>query len=244
MLKKLYDKSDLLFAIIWIVLYCVLMSLGDGLSTKLGVQKSVTAFIGLVLSAVLFLFLKKNGLFKAYGLSKSKASLRKMLYYLPILIIITSNLWYGIALNYGALETFLYIFSMLCVGFLEEMIFRGLLFEAMRKSNVKTAIIVSSVTFGIGHIVNLINGSGAELLSNALQVVYATAAGFMFVMIYYRSNSLLVCIGAHGIFNALSVFANEGNLTPNREVLVAILLTLITGSYALYLACTQKEKSE
>lgn len=40
---------------------------------------------------------------------------------------------------------------MLCVGFLEEMIFRGLLFEAIAKENVKKAIIISSVTFGIRH---------------------------------------------------------------------------------------------
>ena len=99
----------------------------------------------------------------------------------------------------------------------------------------KAAIIVSSVTFGIGHIINLINGSGAELLPNLLQVLYATAAGFMFVMMYYKSKSLIVCIVSHGIFNALSVFANESSATSEMRILTAILLTFITGSYALYL---------
>ena len=131
---------------------------------------------------------------------------------------------------------------MLCVGFLEEVIFRGLLFEAMRKDSVKAAIIVSSVTFGIGHIINLINGSGAELLPNLLQVIYAAAAGFMFVMMYYKSKSLFVCITAHGAFNALSVFANEANATPGMRILTAILLTVITGSYALYLALSMRKK--
>lgn len=130
---------------------------------------------------------------------------------------------------------------MLCVGFLEEIIFRGLLFEAMRKDNEKAAIIISSVTFGIGHIINLINGSGADLITNLLQVIYATAAGFMFVMMYKKSKSLLACIGAHGIFNALSVFANEANTTTEMRILTAILLTVITGSYALYLALSIKK---
>ena len=49
---------------------------------------------------------------------------------------------------------------MLCVGFAEEVIFRGFLFRAMEKDNVKTAIIGSSVTFGLGHVLNLVNGSG------------------------------------------------------------------------------------
>ena len=239
-LKKLYDKSKIWFAVSWIIAYCVLLSVGDALSASIGIDKSVTLAIGILLSGIILLFLKKHGLFSDYGLCKPKASAKSMLYYIPILIMLTANLWYGVTLNYGALETALYILAMFCVGFLEEVIFRGLLFEAMRKDSVKAAIIVSSVTFGIGHIINLINGSGAELLPNMLQVVYATAAGFMFVMMYYKSKSLLVCIAAHGIFNALSVFSNEANATSEIRILTAILLTAITGSYALYLALSMK----
>ena len=242
-LKKLYDKSKIWFAVLWIITYCVLMSAADAISASIGIDKSVTLAIGIILSATLWLFLKKNRLFADYGLCAPKRSARSMLYYVPILIMLSANLWYGVTLNYGAIETVLYILAMLCVGFLEEVIFRGLLFEAMRKDNVKAAIIVSSVTFGIGHIINLINGSGAELLPNLLQVVYATAAGFMFVMMYYKSKSLLVCIAAHSIFNALSVFANEAGATNKMRILSAILLTVITGSYALYLAFSMKGKA-
>ena len=241
-LKKLYDKSQIWFAVAWIIAYCVLMSVGDALSALIGMDKSVTLAIGIVLSGIILLFLKKHGLSRDYGFCKPKASAKSMLYYIPILIMLTVNLWYGVSLNYDALETVLYILAMLCVGFLEEVIFRGLLFEAMRKDNVKAAIIVSSVTFGIGHIINLINGSGAELLPNLLQVIYATAAGFMFVMMYYKSKSLIGCIVAHGAFNALSVFANEANATAEMRILTAILLTVITGSYALYLALSMKGK--
>ena len=167
-----------------------------------------------------------------------------MLYYLPVALMMTANLWYGVTLNYGALESVLYILSMLCVGFLEEVIFRGLLFGVMRKENEKVAVLVSSVTFGAGHIINLVNGSGAELLPNLLQVIYATAAGFMFVMMYVKSGSLWVPIAAHGIFNALSIFADEAGATIERRILTALLLTLITGVYALYLALTMKGKTK
>ncbi|MBR7116794.1 MAG: CPBP family intramembrane metalloprotease [Clostridia bacterium] len=243
-LKKLYDKSKIWFAVTWIIAYCVLMSVGDALSLLIGVDKSITLAVGIILSAVLLIFLKKFGLFAEHGICLPKASARSMLYYLPILVMLSANLWYGTALNYGALETVLYILAMLCVGFLEEVIFRGLLFDAMRKDNVRAAVIVSSLTFGIGHIINLINGSGAELLPNLLQVVYATAAGFMFVLMYYKSESLLVCIAAHGIFNALSAFANEASATAEMRILTALLLTVITGSYALYLALSMRKKDE
>jgi hypothetical protein len=38
---------------------------------------------------------------------------------------------------------------------IEEVIFRGFLFKALQKDKLSVAIIVSSVTFGFGHIVNL-----------------------------------------------------------------------------------------
>ena len=244
MLKKLYDKSRIWFAVAWIIAYCVLLSVGDSLSAVIGVEKSVTLAVGLLLSAILLIFLYKHGLFVKYGLCRPKTPTRSMLFYAPILVMLTVNLWYGVTMNYGIAETLLYILSMLCVGFLEEVIFRGLLFGAMRKDSEKAAIIVSSLTFGIGHIINLINGSGAELIPNLLQVIYATAAGFMFVMIYLKTDSLLVCIAAHGIFNALSVFADESGATPEMRILTAITLTVITGAYAGYITLTMKRKDE
>ena len=243
MLKKLYEKSNIWFAVAWIIAYCVLMSVGDSLSQMLGVQKSLTLPIALLLSVILFTFLKKNGLCEEYGLCPSKTSARAMLYYLPVFLMLTANLWFGVTFNYGAVETVLYILTMLGVGFLEEVIFHGLLFGAIKKENLTSAIIVSSVTFGIGHIINLVNGSGADLLPNLLQVVYATAAGFMFVMMYYRSKSLILCIAAHGLFNAISVFAND-NLSNGQRILSCILLTVITGGYATYLALAGREKRE
>jgi membrane protease YdiL (CAAX protease family) len=243
MLKKLYDKSRIWFALAWIIAYCVLMSVGDSISSVIGVEKSLTLPIGLLLSAILLSFLKRNGLFESYGLCASKATACSMLYYLPVFAMLTTNLWYGVTMNYGLPETLLYILSMFCVGLLEEVIFRGLLFNAMRVDSVKWAVIVSSVTFGIGHIINLVNGSGAELIPNLLQVVYATAAGFMFVMIYCKTESLIGCIIVHGLFNALSVFSNESAATTETRIIFCILLTAITAAYAVYLALTMKVKT-
>ena len=235
MLKKLYDKSKIWFSVLWIVVYCVLMSAGDSVSQLVGIEKSITLIIGLTLSLILLLFLKKNKLFKDYGFCLPAVSHKTMLYYIPLLVMLTANLWYGVSLNYTILETVIYILTMLCVGFLEETIFRGLLFEAMRKDNQKIAIIVSSITFGIGHIINLFNGSGAALLPNLLQVVYATSASFMFVIIYCKSKSIIPCIVSHGLFNSLSAFSNASILTTKNQIISSILLTLITSFYAIYL---------
>lgn len=241
-MKKLYAKNETSFAILWIIVYCVLFSVGDNLSEAFGIEKIVALPIALLLSIFLLVFIKKNGLSEKYGLCKSNVPASKMLFYIPIIIIITMNLWYGIALSLSPLETVLYILTMLCVGFIEEIIFRGFLFKSMVKSNPTTAIIVSSVTFGIGHIINLINGSGAELLPNILQVIYAIGFGFMCVMIFYKSGSIIPCVVVHSLFNALSVFANEAQITTNEQIISCIILTVLSGSYALYLALKFKDK--
>jgi membrane protease YdiL (CAAX protease family) len=243
MLKKLYEKSELWFAMAWIIAYVVLASTGDNISADLGIDKIVTLPILIAMSAILYFFVRKNGLIEKYGLCKSKLPAAKMLYYIPLLVLLTANLWYGGAMNQSPLETVLFILSMFCVGFLEEVIFRGLLFQAMAKDGVKSAIIVSSLSFGIGHVVNLINGSGADLLPNLLQVMYAVAIGFAFVMIYCRTGSLIPCIIVHSVFNGLSAFANEAVMTPQRQILSGVLLTVIAGGYALYLALAWKEEN-
>ena len=244
MLKKLYEKSELWFSIVWIIAYVILASIGDNLSLEIGIEKVVTLPMLIILSFILFFFIRKNKLYNKYGLCKSNVNHSKMLFYIPLIILITTNLWYGVTLNFTYLETVFYILSMFCVGFLEEMIFRGLLFKAMEQNDVKSAIIVSSVTFGIGHIVNLINGSGANLISNLLQVVYAMAIGFTFVMIFYKTKSILPCIMTHSIFNALSAFSNEAIMIPQNEIISGIIITIIAGVYALYITFMIKEKDK
>lgn len=241
-MKKLYTKNENSFAILLIILYCVLFSVGDNISDAFGIAKIATFPIALLLSIIILLFIRKNGLSEKYGLCKSKVPASKMLFYIPIMIIITMNLWYGIALKLSVLEAVLYILTMLCVGFLEEIIFRGFLFKSMLKDNPTSAIIISSVTFGIGHIINLFNGSGAELLPNILQVIYAIGFGFMCVMIFYKSGSMIPCIIVHSLFNALSVFANEAELTANEQIISCIILTVLSGSYALYITLKFKDK--
>ena len=159
----------------------------------------------------------------------------QLLWYLPLAALISNNLWFGLRWNLPLHETLLYIGSMICVGFVEEVIFRGFLFNAMRKDGLKSAVIVSSLTFGIGHIVNLFNGSGAQLLSNLCQVGYATAIGFLFVILFLKTGSLIPCIVTHSAVNALSVFANESAITAAQEIFSAITISVIALAYSVYL---------
>lgn len=234
-MNQLYKKSELAFSIISIVIYVVTLSFADNISKTLGVEKLITAIISAVLTIIFVIWMKKNELFHKYGLCKSEMSASQLLYYIPLVIIISVNLWFGVRLNYSITETVFFVISMIFVGFLEEIIFRGFLFTAMNKDNVKIAILVSSVTFGMGHIVNLINGSGANVFSNLLQVVYATAVGFLFTIIFYKSKSLWPCIITHSLVNALSAISNNGILNSSVEIIITLIWSFISIFYAIYI---------
>ena len=237
-MKKLYEKNELTFAIVWIVVYCVLQSLANPLNKTIGVAYAACAAFCVLQTVVLFAFIRKNNLQKRYGLCKSPVPARRFLYYVPLVILASGNLWNGFALNYSPAETALRVVCMLCVGFLEEVIFRGLLFTAIAKDNIKSAIVISSVTFGVGHIINLFNGSGMDLVNNLCQIVFAIAVGFLLVTIFYRGGSLLPCILVHSAINTLGTFAKDTNLTTEMHLLHLVVLILIAVVYTLILTRT------
>ena len=188
-MTKLYKKSEITFAIVWIVAYVVLSSMADELSLSVGVTKSVTAVLHIAMSLVLFFWIRNNGLSKKYGFCRSKLPAKDFLYYIPLIIIASVALWTGVGLAYGFPGTLCFVISMCCVGFVEEVIFRGLLFRAMEKDGLKSAIIVSAVTFGIGHIVNMFNVTGKDLTSELVQIIFAVLIGFIMVLIFYYGGS-------------------------------------------------------
>lgn len=243
-INKFYKKSEIWFAVSWIIIYVVGTSITDELSRQFGIEKLFSVPYLLFLSAILLVWAQKNNLFIQYGLCKTDVCSKRFLYYIPLILLVSCNFWYGVSKNGTFDEFLLYAMSMLCVGFLEELIFRGLLFKAMEKDGIKSAIIVSSVTFGIGHIVNLINGSGATLLSNLCQVVSAIAIGFLFVVMFYRGKSLVPCILAHQFINVSSFLANEDAINNTTRIVQSIIICVIALVYATILLKTLPPKKE
>ena len=119
---------------------------------------------------------------------------------------------------------------MINVGFIEEIIFRGFLFKMMAKESVKRAILASALTFGIGHIVNLLNG--ASTIPTLLQICYAVSLGYLFVIIFYKSKSLIPCIITHALINSLSIFNIE---TKISLYIIPIFLIIVPLLYAYYI---------
>ncbi len=228
-MKKLYEKSPVLFAVLFIVLYCAVTipirgEYGDGSIQSLLGLAAVAAVIAIVSSLI--------PLWKRLGVAAKAQHVRLCLYFLPMIILATGNIWDGFERNYAGAALWYAIGSMALVGFVEEMIFRGFLFRALlKKDGPRVAVIVSAVTFGIGHIVNLL--AGMATVKNLMMVVFAVAWGFVFTMVYYKSGSLLLCILVHAAVDVFSMVAAE---TAWGSWLYIGATVVIGAAYSLYLA--------
>jgi ribosomal protein S18 acetylase RimI-like enzyme len=123
------------------------------------------------------------------------------------------------------------------VGFLEEVIFRGLLFRAMGGSASRSAILVAALTFGMGHAVNLLLGE--PVLDTLLQLVYASAIGFCFIAVFCVSGTIWPCILAHVFINSTSVFAVQPG--EGKAVAMALVQTLLGVAYGSWLFYRSKK---
>ena len=133
-------------------------------------------------------------------------------------------------------------------GTVEETVFRGLpvsylMRQNKKKSHIIWIAIVTSLIFGSVHGFNFF--AGATLLAALLQVISASAAGFLLCALFIRSGSLLPSMLMHAI-NDVYAFMNldlvseagvmEGTLKTSDIVLNMILsvLQIIIAIYLLH----------
>ena len=225
-MKKIFEKHETLFCIFLIVIYILLNSY---CIQNFGVEDYRSAIINTIFSIILIILMIILNKVSYYGLTKV-GNLKKYLYFIPLLLIVSVNLWNGININNSTSEIIFYILTMINVGFIEEIIFRGFLFKMMAKDNVDRAIIVCAITFGIGHIINLLNG--ADLIPTIMQVCYAISIGYLFCIIFYKSKSLVPCIITHSLVNSLSIFNIENTILSYVSDVFLIIVPII---YAIYI---------
>ena len=230
-MKTFFEKHEISITIFWIILYIVSNSF---CMQNWGLTDYRTSILNFTLVGFILIFIFQNKLGEYYGLTKLPKC-KEFLYFIPLLCIVSVNLWNGIHIHNSTTEIIFFIATMIAVGFLEEIIFRGFLFKMMEKDNVHRAILVSSLTFGMGHIINLFNG--AEIIPTLIQVSYSIAAGYMFVIIFQKGKSLWPCIITHSAINAVSIFHIDTTVSFYIE---PIFLILVSISYAIYLQHTMK----
>lgn len=252
-MRKLYDKNEVNFALVWIGAYVAVMNIAlqfcggfDDLAGKTVLQLLVPVACILVLAAASTAWIYRNGLEEKFGLCRFRGAGKGYLGFLPLILMSCINLKNGLALSAPLPVMLLMMVNLAVAGYVEEIIFRGFLFRGMAKDNLRSAVIVSAVTFGAGHIVNLANT--ADTLGVLLQVCYAIAIGFLYTAIVWKGGSLWPCIASHMFVNGTSVFAREqgpfselvaavfGQTSAGfADMCTAVIIIILSGGYALWL---------
>ncbi len=154
-----------------------------------------------------------------------------------MIIIALANLGFGIYINYSWQQILLISVSMLGVGFSEEILFRSFLIKAIMNKNLKVAILLPSIMFGIIHITNLFGGAG--IVMTILQIIYAIAFALMCSMFFYKTNNIIPCMICHSITNITNTFL-PNNLSIEYQCIGCIAFIIPAIFYAGYLYKTKK----
>ncbi|WP_027622921.1 CPBP family intramembrane glutamic endopeptidase [Clostridium lundense] len=119
-----------------------------------------------------------------------------------------------------AASVVVFIFIVIIAPVFEEILIRGIILEGfLNKYKALTAIIVSSLIFGIIHL-------------NIPQFINATLLGLFLAIIYYKTKSLILCIVSHALNNILAIALIFVNFQFNViSLFIGIVLFIVAGIF-------------
>ncbi|MFL2100660.1 CPBP family intramembrane glutamic endopeptidase [Desemzia sp. FAM 23989] len=229
---EFHHRQPMFPTLFWLILYLLLATfIGNYAQTDREVYL-IGAVPQLLLASLCFLYLYRTGLSTEIGLTTPATESNKiMLYYLPLFFISGISLFYGFQTSLPLLDVLALLGLYTAVSFMEEVIFRGLMFNALsRKWKHLTVVLFISSTFAFGHIISLVatQMTGYE---TSLQIMNAFVVGFLFMVVMISSRNLKVCILAHILYNFLASISNVGS----TRIEVVVVTTIIAVLYTAYL---------
>lgn len=134
------------------------------------------------------------------------------------------------------------LFNTLLVGLSEELMFRGVLFQALRHTvSIWPAVALTTLAFGAIHSLNVfVTG---DLRAAVIQSTAAALSGLFFIALRLRTGSLWPCIVVHGLWDCAAFLLamstakdSASNAAPSAAMSLApILLVLPNALYGLWL---------
>lgn len=144
-----------------------------------------------------------------------------------------------------------FVFENIAIGFFEEIVFRTmflvLIFQYVPESKYRLliAIVLSSLFFGLVHIINIFYG--ASIPATLLQVLYSILTGMMFSVLFVTTKNIWISMIAHILYNiAGSLFVRTGTVLLQFDT-ITILSTIVIGAITAviyYTILTKKEWEE
>ncbi|KAA2294230.1 CPBP family intramembrane metalloprotease, partial [Clostridioides difficile] len=80
-----------------------------------------------------------------------------------------------------------FIFFTLLVAFVEETIYRGLIFKTLLRKSAVAAVVTSSILFSITHLLNAL--SGQHMTDTIMQLIYALLLGAALALLMLKNGN-------------------------------------------------------
>ncbi len=222
-MNRSLETKPVAHALVWIALYIIIVNIGDAMG---GIPNLSTSLLLTVLSVVLFFYSKTRIPMGFDIFSKSEA--KTVLYYLPLGALVVIAYLGGVDPSLSFRDILIAVLLMANVGYLEELLFRGYLLEAIEQDKGRRrAVIISGITFGLGHIVNIFRGY--EALELVAQITGAIAIGLVLALLVVKTRNLIPGMLFHILFNI------GGTIIVQHSSREALLLLCIIGISVLYL---------
>jgi membrane protease YdiL (CAAX protease family) len=233
-MTRFASRHPLVFSILAVLVALVVIKLLDaGLAdlelSALGIRLTIeAAFCGYVIFLLGSLWWWREAGFK------QSVTWRRLLAYLPLLLVpvlVAASSGFQAA---PANQVIGFAILTLMVGFAEESLLRGVVLRALVPGGVLRAVLLSSLFFGLGHLVNI--WQGASPFTTIVQVLYSFFLGIGFAGARLYTGTIWPAIVVHALIDFVDiasrgfVLAPPQSLTPGR----AIVPIVITGLYALY----------
>lgn len=219
-------------SVIWIMIYGIIYSFSERFSKLLGENHLLTVFAIMLYIVVLYIFLKKRKRLSVYGICSPKYWRKSDIGWLmPLLSFPFANVY--LQGNQAMLQnSWIMFLLMLFTVFLEELLFRGYLlvylFEKCGIDNKWIGMIISSVLFGMFHIVNLFQG--ADILYTMIQMLCACGTGLCLCVLVSRYKSIFPGTIVHYLINITSLYIEKSSYH-------VLLLFFILSVLHLFYAC-------
>jgi hypothetical protein len=131
----------------------------------------------------------------------------------------------------------------LMVGFVEEVIFRGLMLNALKVRGLWKAAIITALLFGLTHALNVL--AGKSLAEDVTQIFYAVAIGFAFAALVLRTGILWPLVLAHWLIDFVNFIQKPGFTYPAPwNVLMPAGIAVVFTAYGIFMMLRKsKEKA-
>ncbi len=246
--KKFYNYIEMMIIIVLGIVMVVLdfvhvQYVADSLRNAL-LSKIIQQSLGIVAGILLLRHLN----IKLFGNFS-----REWLYLIPCFIIAIDNFQFSSYFNGKIslarkewIDFILFAGYCLTVGLFEECIFRGAIFSVLasvfpkdRKGFIYTYV-VSSVVFGLAHIVNGIS----------IQILYTILTGGLFAFCLIKTRNIFCCAAVHAVYNFCGMlFGTEKNLGLGfgvvfdlGTVITMLIVSVIVGLFVVYKTWTHSKQ--